>query len=93
MKEINTNLIPKKTGAFGHQSCCSRPEFKKKKAAQKLVASEQSDMTALEEKLTYEDLRFFRSLARSQLRKENVGVKKEEPQKLPSGGNGLTQQG
>ena len=55
--------------------------FKKKKAAQKLTASEQTDMTALEEKLTYEDLRFFRSLARSQLRKENVGVKKEQPQK------------
>ena len=55
--------------------------FKKKKTTQKLSPAEQKDMTALEEKLSYEDLRFFRSLARSQLRKENVGVKKEEPQK------------
>ena len=55
--------------------------FKKQKTTQKLSADEQKDMTALEERFSYEDLRFFRSLARSQLRKENVGVKKEEPQK------------
>ena len=55
--------------------------FKKKKTTQKLSTAEQKDITELEEKLSYEDLRFFRSLARSQLRKENVGVKKEEPQK------------
>ena len=53
--------------------------FKKKKKAQTLTADEQKDLTALEEKLTYEDLRFWRSLARNQLRKENVGVKKAEP--------------
>ena len=55
--------------------------FKKTKTNQKLSASEQKEMTSFEEKFSYEDLRFFRSLARSQLRKENVGVKKEEPQK------------
>jgi vacuolar protein sorting-associated protein 13A/C len=55
--------------------------FKKKKTTQKLSADEQQSMTELEEKLTYEDLRFYRSLARSQMRKENVGVKKEEPKK------------
>ena len=53
--------------------------FKKKKKEQTLSADEQKDLTALEEKASYEDLRFWRSLARSQLRKENVGVK-EEPQ-------------
>ena len=53
--------------------------FKKKKKAQTLTADEQSSLKALEEKLTYEDLRFWRSLARNQLRKENVGVKKPEP--------------
>ena len=50
--------------------------FKKKKKAEKLTALETEALTKLEEKLSYEDLRFWRSLARSQLRKENVGVKK-----------------
>ena len=53
--------------------------FKKKKRAETLTASEQEDLRKLEEKLSYEDLRFWRSLARNQLRKENVGVKKPEP--------------
>ena len=52
--------------------------FKKKKKEQSLNADEQKSLTSLDEKTTYEDLRFWRSLARSQLRKENVGVKKEE---------------
>ena len=34
-------------------------------------------LSSLERKLSYEDLRFWRSLARSQLRKENFGLKKE----------------
>ena len=38
------------------------------------------ELGRLEKKLSYEDLRFWRSLARNQLRKENVGVKKEVPQ-------------
>ena len=53
--------------------------FKKKKE-EKLSASEADNVDKLERKLTYEDLRFWRSLARNQLRKENVGVKKA-PQK------------
>ena len=53
--------------------------FKKKKKAQTLTTNEQKSLKTLEEKLTYEDLRFWRSLARNQLRKENVGVKKAEP--------------
>lgn len=51
--------------------------FKKKKREEKLTPDETKELEALEHKLTYEDLRFWRSLARNQLRKENIGVKKE----------------
>lgn len=54
--------------------------FKKKKKEEKLSPAETSELDKLERKLTYEDLRFWRSLARNQLRKENFGVKKA-PQK------------
>lgn len=50
--------------------------FKKKKKEEKLAPLEAEELDKLERKLTYEDLRFWRSLARNQLRKENVGVKK-----------------
>lgn len=53
--------------------------FKKRKKEEKLTAAEQNQLSALEQKLSYEDLRFWRSLARNQLRKENVGVKKPPP--------------
>lgn len=53
--------------------------FKKKKREEKLDPTETEDMDKLERKLSYEDLRFWRSLARNQLRKENVGVKKPPP--------------
>ena len=53
--------------------------FKKRKKEDKFTAAEQNDFSALEQKLTYDDLRFWRSLARNQLRKENVGVKKPPP--------------
>ncbi|EDU45185.1 vacuolar protein sorting-associated protein 13a [Pyrenophora tritici-repentis Pt-1C-BFP] len=53
--------------------------FKKKKREEKLDATEAEDLDKLERKLKYEDLRFWRSLARNQLRKENVGVKKPPP--------------
>jgi vacuolar protein sorting-associated protein 13A/C len=53
--------------------------FKKKKKDEKLTPDETKNLDALERKLTYEDLRFWRSLARNQLRKENVGVKKPPP--------------
>ncbi|KAL8710768.1 MAG: hypothetical protein Q9220_004786 [cf. Caloplaca sp. 1 TL-2023] len=53
--------------------------FKKKKKEEKLDPTEMSDLDKLERKLTYEDLRFWRSLARNELRKENVGVKKAAP--------------
>ena len=50
--------------------------FKKKKKEEKLTPEEVKEMDALEFKLSYEDLRFWRSLARNQLRKENIGVPK-----------------
>jgi vacuolar protein sorting-associated protein 13A/C len=53
--------------------------FKKRKREEKLDPTETEDMDKLERKLSYEDLRFWRSLARNQLRKENVGVKKAPP--------------
>ena len=53
--------------------------FKKKKREEKLAPQETEDLDKLERKLKYEDLRFWRSLARNQLRKENVGVKKAPP--------------
>lgn len=54
--------------------------FKKKKREEKLTPDEDKEMDALEHKLTYEDLRFWRSLARNELRKEG-GVKKKEAPK------------
>ncbi|RMZ86779.1 hypothetical protein DV736_g5997, partial [Chaetothyriales sp. CBS 134916] len=53
--------------------------FKKKKTDQPLSDQEKKDLDDLEFKLSYEDLRFWRSLARNQLRKENAGVKKPPP--------------
>ncbi|KAH8890292.1 vacuolar protein sorting-associated protein 13 [Thozetella sp. PMI_491] len=53
--------------------------FKKKKQNQQLTADENEDLKKLEEKLDYEDLRFWRSLARNQLRKENAEALKNRP--------------
>ncbi|KAF2460623.1 hypothetical protein BDY21DRAFT_279898 [Lineolata rhizophorae] len=53
--------------------------FKKKKKEEKLTPAEAEELARLEHKLSYEDLRFWRSLARNQLRKENVGVRKPPP--------------
>ena len=53
--------------------------FKKKKQEEKLTPSETEELDKLERDLSYEDLRFWRSLARNQLRKENAGVKKPPP--------------
>ncbi|KAI9838258.1 MAG: hypothetical protein M1819_005525 [Sarea resinae] len=55
--------------------------FKKKKREEKLPPADIEELKQLEWKLSYEDLRFWRSLARNQLRKENVGVKKPIQQK------------
>lgn len=51
---------------------------KKKKPGYQMTPEETSELNRLEWKLSYEDLRFWRSLARNQLRKENVEVKKTE---------------
>ncbi|KAF6839500.1 vacuolar protein sorting-associated protein vps13 [Colletotrichum musicola] len=55
--------------------------FKKRKQQQQLTADENEDMNKLEWKLDYEDLRFWRSLARNQLKKENAAALKNQPPK------------
>ncbi|KAI9800700.1 MAG: hypothetical protein M1825_004022 [Sarcosagium campestre] len=50
--------------------------FKLKKKEQAMAADDASELEKLERKLSYEDLRFWRSLARSQLRKENATLQK-----------------
>ncbi|ESZ98798.1 putative Vacuolar protein sorting-associated protein 13 [Sclerotinia borealis F-4128] len=52
---------------------------KKKKQVEPLSADETDELDKLEWKLDYEDMRFWRSLARNQLKKENVGIKKAAP--------------
>lgn len=64
--------------------------FKKKKQNQVLTPEENDDMTKLEWKLGYEDLRFWRSLARNQLKKENAAALKpkqdqQQQQQQPQG--------
>ncbi|SPJ86701.1 related to vacuolar protein sorting-associated protein VPS13 [Fusarium torulosum] len=54
--------------------------FKKRKQSQQLSAEETDAINALEWKLTYEDLRFWRSLARNQLKKENAEALRNQPQ-------------
>lgn len=48
--------------------------FRKRKQNQTLTPDEADDMTKLEWRLGYEDLRFWRSLARNQLKKENAAA-------------------
>lgn len=54
--------------------------FKKRKREEVFSPEETQKMEQLEWKLNYEDIRFWRSLARNQLRKENVGNKKPAQQ-------------
>ncbi|EKD14034.1 uncharacterized protein L3040_007960 [Drepanopeziza brunnea f. sp. 'multigermtubi'] len=58
---------------------------KKKKAEPPLTPEEVTDLEKLEWKLNYEDMRFWRSLAATQLKKENVGVKKSQTAKKNQG--------
>jgi vacuolar protein sorting-associated protein 13A/C len=55
--------------------------FKKKKANQQLSPQEKEDLDRIERKMGYEDLRFWRTLARNQLRKENAAALKNAPPK------------
>ncbi|KAI1654139.1 vacuolar protein sorting-associated protein 13 [Daldinia decipiens] len=57
--------------------------FKKKKANQQLSPQELDEINKLEWKLGYEDLRFWRSLARNQLRKENAEALRKAPSREP----------
>ncbi|KKK20473.1 hypothetical protein ARAM_004467 [Aspergillus rambellii] len=50
--------------------------FKKKKREESLTGPDAEKFDQLERKLGYEDIRFWRSLARNQLRKENIGIQK-----------------
>jgi vacuolar protein sorting-associated protein 13A/C len=58
---------------------------KKKKQTEQLTPEETTELNKLEWKTSYEDMRFWRSLARNQLRKENVGVKKTDTAKKNQG--------
>jgi len=53
--------------------------FKKKKQNQQLSTEENDDLGKLEMKLDYEDLRFWRSLARNQLKRENAEALRNRP--------------
>ncbi|KAI0121317.1 hypothetical protein BJ170DRAFT_141833 [Xylariales sp. AK1849] len=55
--------------------------FKKRKANQNLAPQETEDLNKLEMKLDYEDMRFWRSLARNQLKKDNAEALKKAPPK------------
>lgn len=57
--------------------------FKKKKQNLPLTPEENDDLNKLEWKLDYEDLRFWRSLARNQLRKENAEALRNKPAQQP----------
>lgn len=54
--------------------------FKKRKQQQQLSPEDNDALAELEWKLEYEDLRFWRSLARNQLKKENAEALKKQPQ-------------
>lgn len=53
--------------------------YKKRKRQEILTSEEQQTLNELEQTLSYEDLRFWMSLARSQLRKENIEIQKSAP--------------
>ncbi|KAL2128479.1 hypothetical protein VTI74DRAFT_9122 [Chaetomium olivicolor] len=57
--------------------------FKKRKQNLQLTPEENDDLNKLEWKLTYEDLRFWRSLARNQLKRENAEALKNRPPPQP----------
>ncbi|KAM3559636.1 hypothetical protein MY1884_003345 [Beauveria asiatica] len=59
--------------------------FKKKKQQQPLTPEENEDLSKLEWKLDYEDLRFWRSLTRNQLKKENAAAIKKPQQQEQTG--------
>jgi vacuolar protein sorting-associated protein 13A/C len=59
--------------------------FKRQKKQDQLTPEEAAEIAKLEQKLSYEDLRFYRSLARNQLRKESTFVQKKPEQKQAQG--------
>ncbi|KAI9821337.1 MAG: hypothetical protein M1826_000708 [Phylliscum demangeonii] len=59
--------------------------YKKKKREETLTNVEADELEKLEWKLSYEDLRFWRSLARRDLRKERANLPKPKETKQPQG--------
>lgn len=59
--------------------------FKKQKKQENLTPEETDEMSKLEYRLSYDDLRFYRTLARNQLRKERAFVQKHPAQKESQG--------
>ena len=59
--------------------------FKKFKQDTTLTGTEKEEFEKLEWKLSYQDLRFWRSLARNQLRKENASLDKSQEAKKSQG--------
>lgn len=59
--------------------------FKKKTLGQQMTPQESTELKDLEKKYSFEDLRFFRSLAKSELRKEKALLKPQTPTKKEAG--------
>lgn len=59
--------------------------FKRQKKLEIMVPEEAEELLKLEHKLSYEDLRFYRSLARNQLRKEHTLVQQNPEPKQAQG--------
>lgn len=59
--------------------------FKKQKKQEHITPEEAEGFRKLEHKLSYEDLRFYRSLARNQMRKEHTLVPRKTEQKQAQG--------
>lgn len=63
--------------------------FKLKGRAEVLTPDDKAKLEELERKLSYQDIRFYRSIARSELRKEKVSARQtEEQKKLQQGPTG-----
>ncbi|SGZ50437.1 CIC11C00000002743 [Sungouiella intermedia] len=60
--------------------------WKKKLLKRQLSPDEDAEFASLEEQLSYEDIKFYRSLTRSEVRKQNLVAPKSEQQQASGGG-------
>ncbi|KAH7104413.1 vacuolar protein sorting-associated protein vps13 [Auriculariales sp. MPI-PUGE-AT-0066] len=70
---------------------CKYVDLFKKSKVSTLAPSEATELATLERNLVYEDIRFYRSIARSQIRKDNAARKSMEERRKreqPQGGGG-----